>query len=83
MDGKELGAMPAYAHTRTKQLDRGHNGYEYKDVIAGGLTLRQHFAGLALQGLLTNDPNGPLHAFAAHAVRHADALLAELSKDPN
>lgn len=52
-----------------------------------GVTLRQHFAGLALQGILGHKmpyDHAP-DAFerpAYEAVRAADALLAELAKDP-
>lgn len=52
-----------------------------------GLTLREHFAGLALQGLLQghfahygHDNFWAPHAVADHAIECADALIAELSK---
>lgn len=63
---------------------------------SSGLTLRQHFAGLAMQGLLANerwfmnvvnenlgiDKAGRAEALVAEAaVAGADALLAELAKD--
>ena len=48
---------------------------------AHGLTKREYFAAKALQGLLAN-PNhdGKFSDFAEDAVKHADALLAELAK---
>lgn len=55
-----------------------------------GLTLRQHFAGLAMQGVLANPTGEPSGDFekehfakvvAVMAVRHADALLAALASD--
>ena len=51
-----------------------------------GITLRQHFAGLAMQGILANRVYDPprrdrLHGMALDAVAAADALLAELAKD--
>lgn len=83
MNAKELGNLPAYAYTKTKQLDRGRDGYEYKDVIAGGITLRQHFAGLAMQGILSALQDAPMkhETVARVALRNADALLRELAKE--
>lgn len=48
-----------------------------------GMTLRQHFAGLALQGLLSCDPQDRLAfvATAREAVKYADALIDELDKN--
>ena len=47
-----------------------------------GLTKREHFAGLAMQGLVTADKGfrGTPEEKAALAVMIADALLAELEK---
>jgi len=49
-----------------------------------GLTKREYFAGLCLQGLMANPDTAMITALeselAAHAVNHADALLAELEK---
>lgn len=42
-----------------------------------GLTKREHFAGLAMQGILAR---GNSHCVASEAVACADALLAELAK---
>lgn len=50
-----------------------------------GITLRQHFAGLAMQGLRANSHDDCPHnsaAVAELAVADADALLAELAKEP-
>jgi len=54
-----------------------------------GLTKREYFAGLAMQGLLAN-PNGAMmesnrttvapHSLATVALQHADALITELNK---
>ena len=48
----------------------------------GGLTIREHFAGLALQGILTRE-NGTWSTteVAKDAVDYADALLLALAKD--
>jgi len=45
------------------------------------LTLREHFAGLAMQGLCADHRNEDIPALASDAVRIADALLDKLSKD--
>ena len=50
-----------------------------------GLTKREHFAGLAMQGILANRQYEPprakrLSGMAVDAVAASDALLAELSK---
>lgn len=48
-----------------------------------GLTIREHYAGLAMQGILAanyGDPGIMWGPTAAHAVQLADALIAELAK---
>lgn len=47
-----------------------------------GINLRQHFAGLAMQGMLAAGAGMAKkpESTAAFAVEYADALLAELSK---
>jgi hypothetical protein len=53
-----------------------------------GMTLREHYAGLAMQGLLssaeihrrTNDKRMQKEIAAEYAVEYADALIAELEK---
>jgi hypothetical protein len=52
--------------------------------MVGGLTKREYFAGLAMQGMLITDPNeGRMicdrEAIHRLAVKQADALLAELA----
>lgn len=51
------------------------------EVAQEGMTLRQHYAGLAMQGLLA-DPETTAGAdlVAKVSVQYADALLAELEK---
>ena len=51
---------------------------------ATGLTKRELFAAMAMQGYLANpnvDPDTAVKAYAQHSVTYADALLAELAKD--
>ena len=54
-----------------------------------GLTKREYFAAMAMQGLLSHLPptnevfrDAQLRAFASRSVLAADALLAELEKEP-
>ena len=50
--------------------------------LAYGLTLREHFAGLAMQGLCANpDIAGSIDEVASAAVLMANALITELEKD--
>ena len=52
------------------------------DKVYGGLTKREYFAGLAMQGLLAGPNIDDLSAdqVASDAAIYADALIAELSK---
>ena len=45
-----------------------------------GLTKREHFAGLAMQGFVSAKIAGPIEEYARHSVLFADALLKELDK---
>ena len=55
---------------------------EWAAAVTGGLTKREHFAGLAMQGILAKyGPDNQNDATTARdAISHADALLAELDK---
>ena len=48
--------------------------------LEDGLTKREYFAGLAMQGILADGQTGKLKLIAEDAVKVADALLEELSK---
>jgi hypothetical protein len=57
--------------------------YEFKDYQpAFGLTIRQYYAGLAMQGYLAARWSGRYkhEDLATEAVKQADALIAELEK---
>jgi hypothetical protein len=56
-----------------------------------GLTKREHFAAMAMQGILSAHREGnawldgnsrPVHQIAESAIRHADALLSALKDQP-
>jgi hypothetical protein len=50
-------------------------------IIDGGLTKREYFAAMALQGLLTdNESPNSREEFAGYAVKLADSLIEELNK---
>jgi hypothetical protein len=63
---------------------------EYPDALFPGLTIRQHFAAMAMQGLLyqnlpvdralNESSNSQLNACVSASVKCADALIAELNK---
>jgi hypothetical protein len=48
-----------------------------------GLTKKEYFAAMAMQGLLTNDRGYDLdyEKLSYYALRHADALIEELNKE--
>ena len=53
------------------------------DSDTPGLTIREYFAGLALQGIMSQPENGAQHIpqlVAEWAVSCADALISELNK---
>lgn len=60
-------------------------GVDYRNGVCleGGLTIRQHFAAMAMQGLCANSIPGQHHSFerlSFEAVQMADALIKELNK---
>jgi hypothetical protein len=56
----------------------GHPGWS-DIVISEGLTKREYFAGLAMQGLMQDGPPS-FEMVATASVRMADALIDELNK---
>jgi len=54
-----------------------------KQMFYGGLTKREYFAAMALQGLLNNTGWNMLTMCADQAVKQADKLINELNKIPN
>ena len=78
MNAKELGAQPAMPSSS------GHQDARNIGWIGGGLTKRELFAAMAMQGFLANscDENCVMGQKAvAYCVGMADALLVELAKD--
>lgn len=72
-----LGDAPAFPEIR----------YDHQNMAretVGGMTLRQYYAGLAMQGFIAayagdNRTPNPIHA-ASEAVEYADSLIAALEK---
>ncbi len=82
MQNKDMSAMPLPITTNDGVI---HDTSDYSTFNIG-LTKREHFAGLAMQGLLAgeNATAATYHwnkvDFGAQAVEMADALLAALEK---
>lgn len=50
-------------------------------IGTNGMTLREHYAGIAMQALITAGANWyDVKGTASNAIKHADALIAELEK---
>ena len=78
MNNADIPAMPLSLELNEKLEE----GYWYEGL---GLTKREYFAGLVMQGMCSNEEYAPVHQdhfvnVAEDAVRQADALLAELEK---
>jgi hypothetical protein len=78
MNNSDMAIVPIAASTFTDT-----NGFTNLDVESKGLTKREHFAGLAMQGMISS-PIGKLkdvlngNSLANAAVAQADALLKAL-----
>lgn len=80
MDAKQLGKQAVHSMAPIYG-DNGHGMKVMEEQGNEGMTLRQHYAGLALQGLLAYPgSSGNPGDQARAAVACADALLAELVK---
>jgi len=70
MNNGNLPAMPFTGHTESSVFGQ----------IPSGLTKREHFAAMAMQGLLSSETRAPVFDFAERSVQMADALLAVLDR---
>ena len=66
---------PAFPRSATGSAETGPI-----DKGAEGMTLREHYAGLAMQGMVANHKNDYEPRWA---VAFADALIAELQREDN
>ena len=91
-EGEGEGCFKGESKTMTKGSDSAfpfHMQVRYKDGINDdidfcGMTKRELFAAMAMQGILSNmrlKESGTFELFASDAVIAADCLLAELSKE--
>lgn len=83
----KLSDIPVYPSKKfTSQQSALQAGIIPYEISYSGITLRQHYAGLAMQGILSSCPSGvdanemPFNDWAKSAVKQADALIAELEK---
>lgn len=68
---------PAYPSFQVRRV----GNVEHIDVLHPGLSKREVFAAMIMQGYYSNDiHHGTAEAFASNAVAAADALLKELEK---
>ncbi len=74
------GDQPAYPCEMTEYRTRKDGRKMPSDVSYPGLTKRERFAGMVLQGMVSREwsPNITRDNLAVEAVRQADALLAAL-----
>lgn len=63
----------------TSKHDPAYPVQDSKFDTAYGLTKREYFAALAMQGILARTGNGSTST-AESAVKHADALIEQLNK---
>jgi len=81
-----LANQPAFPHVADVLQIHPDGSTTVRPVTSGGMTLRQHYAGLAMQGMMADglvreDLDGDKNCyqvFAINAVKMADALLAAL-----
>lgn len=62
------------------------HGYSYgiPDVTTiPGLTKREYFAAMAMQGILASDNSLPIPVVAYDSIKMADALIGQLNEDNN
>ena len=71
-------------HPTPADLLKNHEGKQITLAHSAGMTLRQYYAGLAMQGLLANSKSSVSFwaqedgEIARAALNHADALIAAL-----
>ncbi|MDP5205482.1 hypothetical protein ORI99_00255 [Alishewanella sp. SMS9] len=81
MRNADLPAMPTHDVFDDCGID-GNSGPHLTQTTNYGLTKREYFAGLAMQGLLAKHGDDDYNAsnIAGYSAKHADALLAELER---
>lgn len=72
--------LPAFPVSANDRANYEAGGYVPNGVF--GMTKREYFAALAMQGLVALDATGEWEKYAERSVAAADALIAELEKQP-
>jgi hypothetical protein len=72
--------MPASPMTNSEGFSGNPKSVGCGGGWTSGLTKREHFAAMAMQGFLANYASTHFENCAEHAVKQADALLEELDK---
>ena len=57
--------------------------FDLNKIIVGGLTKREYFAAMALQGMLSSDHIQIGKIAAINAIRYADDLINQLNEKPS
>jgi hypothetical protein len=82
MKNSDMPAMPSKVSVNRDSGDVQPYQFGNDDFSTPGLTKREYFAGLALQGLLASGPHDcDDHGVAHDALLFANSLLAELEKE--
>ena len=78
MSNSDMPAMPSNPINTITNSTSGEQLYYTHDWAEQGLTKREHFAGLALQGYCNNGGYGRFEDMAIDCLKAADALLTAL-----
>ena len=68
-------------HNKVHPNDRISAHYDTRGILVQGLTKREYFAAMALQGLLSNPSECPLSGYASDAIKAADELIKALNEE--
>ena len=84
LTAKTLAEMDAEVSDALNQTNEGTSMINPNDPYTDpGITVRDYFAAMAMQGLLSNEAyGGTFGIMARDAATAADALIAELNKEP-
>jgi len=80
MMSKNVPAYPSGESYTTFDNASGITSKHGKSPLHTGMTLRDHFAGLAMQGLMTTYDGNSCSIIARDAYEVADAMIAEREK---
>lgn len=78
---KITGNEPVYPVVNADGFCTSFENIQGPDAGAIGLTIRQHFAAVAMQGILATESDMNYKAICTQSVICADMLIAELNKE--